>query len=214
MIPELNAVEARVLGALIEKDLTTPEYYPLSLNALMNACNQKSSRDPVVNYDDGTVEQTCDALRAKGLVLVHSGSRAVKYSHRLSEKFNFGRRELPLLCILLLRGPQTLGELRTRTERMYEFSDLEEVEHVLQQQADRADGSVVKRLPPQPGMKEMRWAHLLCGEPATIEAAVAATHSAAIHDGRPDRIALLENEVAALKQEIDWIKQKLADLLN
>lgn len=213
MIPELNAVEARVLGSLIEKDLTTPEYYPLSVNALVNACNQKSSRDPVVNYDDSTVEQTCDSLRHKGLVLLHTGSRATKYSHRLSERFNFGRRELPLLGVLLLRGPQTLGELRTRTERMHDFSDLEEVERVLLQLADREDGAIVKRLPPQPGFKEQRWAHLLCGEPATLEAATAATHAAAL-DNRPDRITLLENEVTALRQEIDWIKQKLADLLS
>lgn len=211
-IPELNAVEARVLGALIEKDLTTPEYYPLSLNALMNACNQKSSRDPVVSYSEDIVEQACDALRGKGLALVHSGSRAVKYSHRLSERFNFGRRDLPLLCVLLLRGPQTLGELRTRTERMHEFSDLDEVEHVLQQMAERETGALVRRMPPQPGMKEQRWAHLLYGEPALEQLSTQVPAGPA--DGRPDRITLLENEVAALKQEIDWIKQKLADLLN
>jgi uncharacterized protein len=123
---------------------------------------------------------------------------------------NLGRRELPLLCVLLLRGPQTLGELRTRTERMREFSDLDEVERALLHLADREDGAMTKRLPPQPGMKEQRWAHLLCGEPSA-DAVLAPT---AISDGRPDRVTLLENEVAALKQEIDWIKQKLADLLN
>ena len=212
-IPELTAVEARVLGCLIEKDLTTPEYYPLSLNALMNACNQKSSRDPVVNYDESTVEQACDSLRAKGLVLVHTGSRATKYSHRLSERFNFGRRDLPLLGVLLLRGPQTLGELRTRTERMHDFSDLDEVEHVLQQMAERETGALARRMPPQPGMKEQRWAHLLCGEPA-FETAQPHYAASAPTDGRLDRITLLENEVNALKQEIDWIKQKLADLLD
>jgi uncharacterized protein len=210
MIPELNPVEARILGSLIEKDLTTPEYYPLSLNALLNACNQKSSREPVVNFDESTLEQGCESLRAKGLVLVHTGSRATKYSHRLSERMNLGRRELPLLCVLLLRAPQTLGELRTRTERMREFSDLDEVERALLHLADREDGAMTKRLPPQPGMKEQRWAHLLCGEPSA-DAVLAPT---AISDGRPDRVTLLENEVAALKQEIDWIKQKLADLLN
>lgn len=209
-LPELTPVEARVLGCLIEKDLTTPEYYPLSLNALMNACNQKSSRDPVVNYSEQTVEEACNSLRPKGLVLVHSGSRAVKYSHRLSEKFNFGRRELPLLGVLLLRGPQTLGELRTRTERMHDFSDLEEVERVLLQLADREDGAMVKRLPAQPGMKEQRWAHLLCGEPANVEAAIHVAHDA---DGRGDRITKLENEVASLRQELDWLKEKLAGLL-
>ncbi|BDC52787.1 UPF0502 protein [Bryobacterales bacterium F-183] len=210
MLPELTPVEARVLGSLIEKDLTTPEYYPLSLNALMNACNQKSSREPVVSYSEQTVEEATQSLRAKGLVLVHSGSRATKYSHRLSEKFNFGRRDLPLLGVLLLRGPQTLGELRTRTERMYDFSDLEEVERVLLQLAESPNGALVKRLPPQPGMKEQRWAHLLCGEPANIEAAVTVAHDA---DGRGDRITRLENEVASLRQELDWLKEKLASLL-
>lgn len=203
MPPELTPVEARVLGCLIEKDLTTPEYYPLSLNALMNACNQKSSREPVVSYSEQTVEEAAQALRAKGLVLVHSGSRAVKYSHRLSEKFNFGRRELPLLCVLLLRGPQTLGELRTRTERMYDFSDMEEVERVLLQLADREDGAITKRLPSQ------RWAHLLCGEPpAYIETGVSVAHS-----GGEDRVTKLEHEVASLRQELDWLKEKLAGLL-
>jgi uncharacterized protein len=210
MIPELNPVEARILGSLIEKDLTTPEYYPLSLNALLNACNQKSSRDPVVNFDESTVEQGCDSLRAKGLVLVHTGSRATKYSHRLSERLNLGRRELPLLCVLMLRGPQTLGELRTRCERMREFNDLDEVERALLHLADLESGAMTKRMPPQPGMKEQRWAHLLCGEPPPDAAAAPLP----IQDGRPDRVALLENEVAALKQEIDWIKQKLSDLLN
>ena len=210
MIPELNPVEARILGSLIEKDLTTPEYYPLSLNALLNACNQKSSREPVVNFDESTVEQGCDSLRAKGLVLVHSGSRATKYSHRLSDRVNLGRRELPLLCVLLLRGPQTLGELRTRTERMREFSDLDEVERALLHLADFEAGAMTMRMPPQPGMKEQRWTHLLCGEPSP-EALLAPLP---IHDGRPDRITLLENEVTALRQEIDWIKQKLSDLLN
>lgn len=210
MIPELTPVEARILGCLIEKDLTTPEYYPLSLNALTNACNQKSSRDPIVNFDDSTVDQGCEALRNKGLALVHTGSRATKYSHRLSERLNLGRRELPLLCILLLRGPQTLGELRTRTERMREFSDLEEVERALQLLADREDGAMTKPMPAQPGMKEKRWAHLLCGEPVVAEPAV----MVGLSDGRPDRVTLLENEVTALRQEIDWIKLKLADLLN
>lgn len=202
MLPELTPVEARVLGCLIEKDLTTPEYYPLSLNALMNACNQKSSREPVVSYPEQTVEEAAQSLRAKGLVLVHSGSRAVKYSHRLSEKFNFGRRDLPLLGVLLLRGPQTLGELRTRTERMYDFSDLEEVERVLLQLADREDGAMAKRLPSQ------RWAHLLCGEPSNVEA-----HAPVVPHGGEDRVTKLENEVASLRQELDWLKEKLAGLL-
>src|SRR5712691_11490008 len=135
----LHSIEVRVLGALLEKDLTTPEYYPLTLNALQNACNQKSSREPVVNYDETTVVQGLDLLRQKQLVLKVSGAghRVEKYSHRLGETLNLGRRELALLCVLMLRGPQTVGELRGRTERMHDFEDLEEVERCLEVLAAR-----------------------------------------------------------------------------
>lgn len=204
---KLTAVEARVLGALIEKDLTTPEYYPLSLNALMNACNQKSSRDPVVAYDEGTVEDAVETLRQKGFarIVTGAGSRVAKYGHRLSETANMGRRELPLLCVLLLRGHQTLGELRGRTERMHEFTDTEEVERVLGAMVD----SVVK-LPHLPGTKEARYAHLM-GGPVEVEAV-----SLGVGGGAPrgDRIGALELEVAELRREIEFIKEKLGDLLG
>ena len=126
----LHPVEARVLGSLIEKEITTPEYYPLSLNALVNACNQKSNRDPAVSYDEETVLQALELLRNKGLVttITGAGSRVPKYSHRFSEKLNLGRREIAILCELMLRGPQTVGELRTRGERLHRFNDLTEVE--------------------------------------------------------------------------------------
>src|ERR1700678_3237357 len=126
---QIDAAEARVLGALLEKEITTPEYYPLSLNALVNACNQKSNRDPVVSFDQATVEQALPLLREKGLLLTTTGagSRVPKYGHRIAEKLNLGRRELAVLCELILRGPQTLGELRTRAERMHPFDDLAEV---------------------------------------------------------------------------------------
>src|ERR1700735_125595 len=140
----LDAEEVRVLGALLEKEVTTPEYYPLSLNALVNACNQKSNRDPVVQFDEDTVERVLYTLRDKGLLLniTGAGSRVAKYGHRLSEQLNLGRRELAILCELMLRGPQTLGELRTRAERMHPFDDLAEVESVL----DRMTPELVTKL--------------------------------------------------------------------
>ena len=203
----LTNVEVRVLGALIEKDLTTPEYYPLSLNALVNACNQKSSRDPVVAYDEPTVEDAVESLREKGFsrVVTGAGRRVAKYGHRLSETLNLGRRELPLLCLLMLRGFQTLGELRSRTERMYEFSDTAEVELVL----TKMDQFVTK-LPHLPGTKEARYAHLMSG-PVEIDSTSGVAAVSQVHRG--DRIALLEQEVSELRHEIEFIKQKLGDLL-
>ena len=207
----LTPVEVRVLGALIEKDLTTPEYYPLSLNALTNACNQKSSRDPVVAYDDGTVEDAIESLREKGFsrVVTGAGSRVSKYGHRLSEDptLNLGRRELPLLCVLMLRGFQTLGELRGRTERMYEFSDTEEVERVLQSM-----DQWVTKLPHLPGTKEARYAHLMSGPVEIDVASGVAAVPAVAHRG--DRIGALELEVSEMRREIEFIKQKLGDLLG
>jgi uncharacterized protein len=205
---DLTPVEVRVLGALIEKDLTTPEYYPLSLNALTNACNQKSSRDPVVAYDDSTVEDAVESLRVKGLarVVTGAGSRVAKYGHRLSETQNLGRRELPLLCVLMLRGFQTLGELRARTERMHEFNDTDEVERVLSSME-----TYVTRLPHLPGTKEARYAHLMSG-PVEVDAVSGVPPATSIH--REDRISKLEEEVATLRQEVETIKQKLGDLLG
>ena len=204
----LTNVEVRVLGSLIEKDLTTPEYYPLSLNALVNACNQKSSRDPVVAYDDSTVEDAVESLREKGFarVITGAGSRVAKYGHRLSETLNLGRRELPLLCLLMLRGFQTLGELRSRTERMYEFSDTDEVELVLSKM-----DQFVTRLPHLPGTKEARYAHLMSG-PVAIDPTSGAAAVTQVHRG--DRLAALEQEVGELRREIEFIKQKLGDLLS
>ena len=204
----LTNVEVRVLGALIEKDLTTPEYYPLSSNALVNACNQKSSRDPVVAFDEATVEDAVESLREKGFarIITGAGSRVSKYGHRLSETLNLGRRELPLLCVLMLRGFQTLGELRGRTERMYEFSDTDEVERVLQSM-----DQLVTKLPHLPGTKESRYAHLMSG-PVQIDATSGAAAVSTVP--RADRFAALEQEVSELRREIEFIKQKLGDLLG
>src|SRR5271163_4541859 len=151
----LHPVEVRVLGALLEKEITTPEYYPLSLNALVNACNQKSNRDPMVNFDPTQVEQALLLLREKGLLVTTTGagSRVPKYGHRIAEKLNLGRRELAVLCELMLRGPQTAGELRTRGERMHPFDDLAEVLSVIERQPE-----LIVKLPRRPGEKEVRYA--------------------------------------------------------
>jgi uncharacterized protein YceH (UPF0502 family) len=209
----LQPEEVRVLGSLMEKEVTTPEYYPLSLNALVNACNQKSNRDPVVEFDADTVEQALQLLRDKGLLLAitGAGSRVPKYGNRISEKLNLGRRELAILCELMVRGPQTLGELRTHCERMHPFDDLAEVEAVM----DRLPELIVK-LSRRPGEKEVRYAHLLSGTPVVPEADEEAPQT---RSGRPDlvatgrgqdRIAALESEVAQLRDEIENLKQQFA----
>ena len=199
----LDSIEVRVLGALLEKDLTTPEYYPLSLNALVNACNQKSNREPVVSYDDETVEAAVGSLRSKGLALVTTGPgvRVPKYSHRLGETLNFGRRELAVICELMLRGPQTLGELRSRTERMHRFDDLSEVEAVLNRLAEREPDPLAMRLPRQPGEKEARYAHLFSGEPAPAPGSPV----------RVDRISILEQSLQQLRDDLADLKQRFED---
>src|SRR5437773_783224 len=161
----LNEVECRVLGALVEKEAATPEYYPLSLNALVNACNQKSNRDPVMNLDEGEVREALDGLNHKSLAGATSTaeSRVTKYEHRIGEVFNLGRRESALLGVLLLRGPQTPGELRGRSERLHRFEDLGEVQSTLQRMIEFSP-PLVKMLPRQPGTKEARYAHLLSGD--------------------------------------------------
>ncbi len=201
---QLDPIEARVLGALIEKEATTPEYYPLSLNALVNACNQKSNRDPVVDYDDATVEDALDRLREKKLALVITGSgRVTKYAQRISETLNLGRRELAVLCVLLLRGPQTLGEIKDRSDRMFSFADLSETESVLDKLADSPEGGLVRKLPRQAGQKEARYVHLLSGEPAIIEAGASVPAAAP-----PTRIAQLEEELKQLRGEFDELKRR------
>src|SRR5215472_5305622 len=153
---QLDAAEVRVLGALMEKETTTPDYYPLSLDALVNACNQKSNREPVVSYDEDIVEEALSGLRAKGLAVRISGeSRVAKHGQRFTEKYNLGRREAAIMCVLLLRGPQTGGELRGRTQRLHEFEDLEGVESTLSKLGEMG---FTKRLPRSPGSREARWA--------------------------------------------------------
>jgi uncharacterized protein YceH (UPF0502 family) len=198
---QLDSVEARVLGCLMEKEAATPEYYPLSLNALTNACNQKSNRDPVVSYDDGIVEDALESLRDKGLVLRITGRevRVPKYAHRITEAFNLGRRESAVLCVLLLRGPQTMGELRQRTASMHSFDDLEAVEGTLTRLAENEPDPFVKRLERRVGFKEPRYAHLLCGDVQEAEAAPGPVPVGRHEPGR-DRIGELEARVEALER--------------
>jgi uncharacterized protein YceH (UPF0502 family) len=202
---QLDATETRVLGALLEKEITTPDYYPLSTNALVNACNQKSNREPVVSYDDDTVEDALQSLRNKGLAMRVSGDgRVPKHEQRFTEKFNLGRREAALLCVLMLRGPQTPGELRGRSERLYTFDDLEAVESTLNRLAEM---EFVKKLPRRTGFKEQRWAQLLAGDVEEADEAPAPAPAAERGSGDHDRIAKLEADLAALRQEFDQFRR-------
>ena len=205
----LSNVEVRVLGSLVEKEITTPEYYPLSLNALINACNQKSNREPVMTLDEDALRSAIRSLNDQGLTRYAStDSRVGKYEHRLNETFNFHRHEIALLCVLLLRGPQTPGELRTRTERMYAFEDLESLQNALNLLAKR-EPPLVKVLPRQPGTKESRYIHLLSPVPQIssgedVRPDEPATPS---HD---DKILAMKTEIAELKAEIAGLKEQFA----
>ena len=203
----LSDVEVRVLGALIEKDITTPDYYPLSLNALVNACNQKNNRDPVMALNEDAVRAALESLQGQRLAGPASGadSRVTKYEHRMQEVFNFDRRETALLCVLMLRGAQTPGELRGRAERMYRFEELEDVNAALDKLSQR-DPALVAVLPRQPGTKESRWMHLLSGNAPPAEAAPVRES----FSGDNDRVARLEHEVGELKREIAEMREQLA----
>jgi uncharacterized protein len=215
----LNEIECRVLGSLIEKEVTTPEYYPLSLNALINACNQKSNRDPVMNLDEAAVRQALHSLDEQSLVrsVSASDSRVTKYEHRLQETFNFYRHEIAILCVLLLRGPQTPGELRTRGERMHPFDDLSAVQSSLQHLMKR-EPPLVKVLPRQPGTKESRYTHLLSGDVGlrdnaeSFEVRPVAETSAATNSVDGERVAHLEKEVASLRNEVSDFHREISGL--
>lgn len=219
MTIEFSALEARVIGCLIEKQITTPDQYPLSLNALVNACNQKSNRDPVLSVDEATVQATLDQLMKKHFVMEKSGfgSRVPKYQHRFCNTefgtLKFSPQELAIVCELLLRGPQTPGELRTRAPRMAPFADLEQVEAALQGLGTREDGPFIVRLPREPGRRDSRWAHLFCGHvsiPEVAEEAQMAAASAAGH--APSRLERLEQAVQQLREELESIRARLPPL--
>ena len=208
----LTDVEVRVLGSLVEKDATTPDYYPLSLNALVNACNQKSNRDPFMTLDENTVRDALASLQEKRLAgpVNSADSRVTKYEHRMQEVFNFSRGENAVLCVLLLRGPQTPGELRGRTERMHRFNDLDEVQFALQRLMQR-EPPLAKVLPRQPGTKESRYVHLLAGDVEGITGFVP-THAAPSESvSNSERVERLEENVALLQREVEDLKQQFAN---
>jgi uncharacterized protein YceH (UPF0502 family) len=223
MTSPLSPIEARIIGCLIEKQIATPDQYPLSLNALTNACNQKSNRDPVMDLDEATVQRTLDDLARRHLVMEKSGfgSRVPKYQHRFCNtehgSLRLNGQELAIVCELLLRGPQTPGELRGRAARMAAFGDVTEVEATLHQLARREDGPFVARLPREPGRRDSRYAHLLGGDvlvTAEGEETESAPAAPSRTTSREDRLAQLEEEVRALRAEVDALKRRLGDGLS
>ena len=208
MSDKLTEVEARIVGALVEKQLTTPEYYPLTLNALIAACNQKSNREPVVSYDERAVESALETLRDRNIVYVFYGStsRVPKYKHMLPGVYELEPSEVAVLCVLMLRGAQTIGEIRGRTERLYDFRDLNDVQETLDALAKR-DEPLIARLERAPGQKEARFAHLLCGEEHLAVMAEAAARPASSGHAGGERIEKLEQEVESLKTELAEFKE-------
>lgn len=219
-LPQLDAIEARVLGALIEKDLTTPDYYPLSLNALVNACNQINNREPVMALGEPEVTRALDKLRDKRLAVVITGgdSRVMKFAHKTREVFELSRPEISLLCLLLLRGPQTLGELRGRSGRMHEFADLADAQTTLGKLAQRENPdqpALVTLLPRAPGTKESRYAHLLSGEPPQSAGRASSPNEPSSDSALSTplssdtvRLAQLEADNVALKQQLAELRRE------
>jgi uncharacterized protein len=208
----LTPVEARILGALIEKETTTPEYYPLSLNALVNACNQKNNREPVLQLNEDEVRQALHRLQDRQLAAAVHDSRVTKYEHRVQEVFNFTRGETAVLCVLLLRGAQTPGELRGRTERMHRFEELDDVLSTLEKLAQR-DPALVVALPRQPGSREIRYGHLLSGQPDLTQLPAAPEAAATVrHAADNDRLSQLEAQVASLREQVGELKAQVAAL--
>jgi len=209
---QLTAIEVRILGSLIEKDITTPDYYPLSLNALVNACNQKNNREPVMALNENSVHDALSSLQEKRLAGPAGGadSRVTKYEHRLQEVFNFDRREIAIVCVLLLRGAQTHGELRGRSDRMYRFDTLHDVQSTLQKLIDR---QLVRVLARQPGTKESRYVHLFSGDvPDDVTQALPpARTSASAGDHIEARIIALESEISSLKDQISDLRRELSE---
>jgi len=204
----LDATEIRILGCLIEKELTTPEYYPLSLNSLTNACNQKSNRNPIVSFEEADVAQGLEGLQAKGLArkTVTPGSRVTKHRHSILDKFDLSRQEIAILCELMLRGPQTMGEIRTHAERMSPFESLEVVEKILQALMDY-DPALVIKLPREIGRKECRHIHLFSGSSSHDLSAEPAAPQVTVQE----RISRLEEETSRLRSELEELKQTFAE---
>lgn len=208
MDDRLTNEEIRVLGSLIEKEMTTPEYYPLSLNALTNACNQSSNREPVVQYDEATVATALDSMRRRSLVraVQSSGSRVTKYRHLAGETLGITGQQAALMCVMMLRGPQTLNELKTRGTRLFNFESLDDVETVLNQLMARESPSLTTRLERRPGQKEVRYAHLLAGEPIHVDAP---EPPAARTESGVDRIGELEHALEEVRKEVADLRAQL-----
>lgn len=205
---ELTPHEERVLGCLLEKEMATPDYYPLSLNGLMNACNQKSNRNPIVSYDEETVLQAIDMLKEKHLAWQSDAGRVPKYEHQFGKKMNLVQKEMAVMCLLLLRGPQTVGELRSRAERLYTFESLEEVGESIQSLEGM---KLVRQLPRKPGQKESRIIHLLGAEPEYSDGQGEESGEAAAGERKPvgdTRLAALEEETSRLRKELDELKME------
>ncbi|MCX2449792.1 YceH family protein [Pedobacter sp. PLR] len=209
-LPELNAEELRVLGVLMEKSKTTPEYYPMTINSLTAACNQKTSRKPVVQYDEQTVVLALDTLKRKGLISTATGgsSRSIKYKHNFAIVFPVTPQEVAILCLLMLRGPQTPGELNTNSGRLYEFESLEEVQSVLERLTD-AEPPYVIQLPRRAGQKEMRYAHLLSGTPDLNAEEPFEESAQKPASDLENRVVKLETELAELKTAFDQLMKEL-----
>jgi uncharacterized protein YceH (UPF0502 family) len=216
-VPLLTETEVRVLGSLIEKQITTPEYYPLTLNALTLACNQKNNRNPVTALTDAEVEQALDSLREKNLAYVFHGStsRVPKFKHVMPEIFHLNPAELAVMCALMLSGAQTVGEIRGRSARLYEFSGLGEVEETLHELSVKDSEPLVTRLPRQPGQKEVRYAHLLCGEINVEQMAEDPAASRGDHRGTrvggSEKVAGLEEQVAILSAEVESLRRQFEE---
>ena len=208
MFGQLTEIEARIVGALVEKQLTTPEYYPLTLNALVAACNQKTNREPVTNYDEQAVSRSLDDLREKNIVYVFYGStsRVPKYKHIMPDVYELEPSETAVMCVLMLRGPQTIGEIRERTGRLYDFRDLNDVNETLDSLMKRDEPMIVK-LERQPGQKEARYAHLLCGEVTSYQPPERVSRGGA----NDERLEKLEQELESLKSEMSSFRQEFED---
>ena len=213
MTTTFSDIEVRVLGALVEKQVTTPEYYPLTLNSLTLACNQKNNRNPVTNYSENEVAHALETLREKNLTYVYHGStsRVPKYKHVMPEVMHLSPPETALMCVLMLRGPQTIGEMRGNAARLHEFAGLEEVEETLNSLISREPESLVVRLSRQPGQKEARVAHLLSGPPSEDVMSEATVPRATSRQNDRERIESLEQNLTALSEEVQTLKQQFAE---
>lgn len=212
-MPLLTPIEVRLLGALIEKQITTPEYYPLTLNSLTAACNQKNNRNPVTSYAESEVDDALFSLRDKNLAYVFHGStsRVPKYKHVVPEVMHLSPPEVAVMCVLMLSGPQTIGEIRTRGSRLYEFSGLEEVEQTLRELANKDGEPMVVKLPRQPGQKDARFAHLLSGEPE-VETFAEATHTRTARRAEDsERMTKLEEQLQTLAQQVESLSTQFAE---